>query len=140
MAFYVGSQVPAFDKGFTEVNTTVGIQPTANTQISLGHRFLNENPFFPSSSLIVVGGYYRLNDNWAIGIQEQYEEKTNILEQQRYAIYRDLTNWVASVGAVLRNNAGVKEYGFLFTFTLKAFPKFGFDLSFDPGNTGGENQ
>jgi len=138
--FFVESQVPAFDKGFTEVNTTVGVQPTANIQLSVAHRFLNENPFFPSSSLIVVGGYYRLNDNWAVGIQEQYEEKTSTLEQQRYALYRDLTNWVASIGAVVRDNAGKNEYGVLFTFTLKAFPKFGFDLSFDPGSTGAQNQ
>jgi hypothetical protein len=26
----------------------------------------------------------------------------------------------------------VKEYGVLFTFTLKALPKLGFDLNFDP--------
>jgi hypothetical protein len=37
---------------------------------------------------------------------------------------------------VIRDNAGVKEYGVLFTLTLKAFPKFGFDLNFDPGSEG----
>lgn len=135
----VNSQVPAFDQGFTEVNTNVTVQPIANLQVSIGHRYLNENPFFENSSLIVVGGYYRLDENWGIGVQEQYEADTRTLEQQRYAIYRDLTNWVASFGAVVRNNAGVKEYGVLLTFTLKAFPKFGFDLNFDPGGAG-ENQ
>ena len=57
---------------------------------------------------------------------------TGILEQQRYSIYRDLTSWVASVGAIIRDNGGVKEYGVLLTFTLKALPKFSFDLNFDP--------
>ena len=132
----INSQVPAFNKGFTEVNTSVNIQPTADLQINVGHRYLNDNPFFLNSSLIVVGGYYRLNDNWGVGVQEQYEEATGVLEQQRYAVYRDLTNWVASFGAVIRDNAGVKEYGVLFTITLKAFPKFGFDLNFDPGSSG----
>jgi hypothetical protein len=43
---------------------------------------------------------------------------------------------VASVGAVVRDNGGgVKEYGVLLTFTLKALPKFSFDLNFDPGGT-----
>jgi hypothetical protein len=37
---------------------------------------------------------------------------------------------------VIRDNAGVKEYGVVFTFTLKAFPKFGFDLNFDPAGAG----
>lgn len=140
VGFNVDSQIPAFDKGFTEVNTALAFQPTANIQINVSHRFLNENPFFDSSSLIGVSAYCRLNDNWAVGVQEQYEEKTNLLEQQRYVLYRDLTNWVASLGAVIRNNAGKKEYGVLFTFTLKAFPKFGFNLSFDPGSTGAPGQ
>jgi hypothetical protein len=135
----INSQIPAFDRGFTEVNTSVSVQPVANLQISAGHRYLHDNPFFQNSSLYVVGGYYRFDNNWGVGFQEQYEASTGILEQQRYAVYRDLTNWVASLGAVVRDNAGVKEYGVLLTFTLKAFPKFGFDLNFDPGGAG-QNQ
>jgi LPS-assembly protein len=132
----VRSQVPAFAKGFTEVNTIATVQPLANVQLNFGHRYLNDNPFFDNSSLFVVGGYYRLNDNWGIGVQEQYEAATSTLEEQHYSIYRDLTSWVASLGGVIRDNAGVKEYGVLFTVTLKAFPKFGFDLNVDPTSEG----
>ena len=133
----IDSQIPALNTGFTEVNTTIAVQPTANLQLSAGHRYLNDNPFFEHSSLFVVGGYYRLNDNWGFGFQEQYEGTVGIFQEQRYAIYRDLTNWVASFGAVVRDNTGnKKEYGILLTFTLKAFPKFGFDLNFDPGGAG----
>jgi LPS-assembly protein len=130
--FEVLSQIPVFEKGFTEVNTGVSIQPISNLQISFAHRYLNANPFFDNSSLYVFGGYYRIDDNWGIGVQQQYEGITGVLEQQRYSIYRDLTSWVASVGAIIRNNGGVNEYGFLLTFTLKALPKFSFDLNFDP--------
>jgi LPS-assembly protein len=132
----VNSQVPAFDKGFTEVNTNLIFQPVSNLEVSLGHRYLNNNPFFNNSSLYVVGGYCRLNDNWGVAVQEQYEATTHTLEQQRYSIYRDLTSWVASLGAVVRDNGGVREYGVLLTFTLKAFPKLGLDLNFDPGGAG----
>jgi hypothetical protein len=132
LSFEVLSQVPVFEKGFTEVNTSVSVQPISNLQLSFAHRYLNANPFFDNSSLYVVGGYYRINDNWGIGVQQQYEGITGVLEQQRYSIYRDLTSWVASVGAIIRDNGGVKEYGFLLTFTLKALPKFSFDLNFDP--------
>jgi len=38
--------------------------------------------------------------------------------------------------AVIRDNGGVREYGVLMTFTLKAFPKFGLDLNFDPAGAG----
>ena len=127
MSFSVNSQVPAFAKGFTEVNTIASVQPIANLQLSVGHRYLNDNPFFLDSSLFLVGGYYRINDNWGVGAQEQYEATTGLLEQQRYSIYRDLSSWVASFGGVIRDNKGVKEYGVIFTMTLKAFPKFGFD-------------
>jgi hypothetical protein len=130
--FEILSQVPVFEKGFTEVNTSVTIQPIANLQVSFAHRYLNQNPFFDNSSLYVFGGYYRINDNWGVGVSEQYEGTTGVLEQQRYSIYRDLTSWVASVGAIIRDNGGVKEYGVLLTFTLKALPKFSFDLNFDP--------
>jgi LPS-assembly protein len=132
----IDSQVPAFDKGFTEVNTSVSFQPISRLQLNFAHRYLNNNPSFVNSSLFSVGGYYRIDDNWGVAVQEQYEATTGIIEQQRYAVYRDLSSWVASVGAVIRDNAGVKEYGVLLTFTLKAFPKFGFDLNFDPGGAG----
>jgi len=132
----INSQVPAFSKGFTEVDTLASVQPLANLQLSVGHRYLNDNPFFLNSSLFLVGGYYRIDDNWGIGAQEQYEAITSTLEEQRYSIYRDLSSWVASFGGVIRDNKGVKEYGILFTVTLKAFPKFGFDLNFDPTSSG----
>jgi len=134
-SFGISSQIPVFEKGFTEVNTGVSIQPIANLQINFAHRYLNQNPFFDNSSLYVLSGYYRINDNWGIGIQEQYEGTTGVLEQQRYSVYRDLTSWVASIGAIVRDNGGVKEYGVLLTFTLKALPKLSFDLNFDPAGS-----
>ncbi|HEV2840201.1 MAG TPA: LPS assembly protein LptD, partial [Chthoniobacterales bacterium] len=63
-AFGISSQIPVFEKGFTEVNTHVSIQPIANLQVSFAHRYLNQNPFFDNSSLYVLSGYYRFNDNW----------------------------------------------------------------------------
>lgn len=138
-SFSIGSQTPLLDKGFTEVNTGINIQPIPALSVSLTHRYLNENPFFPNSSLYTFGGYYRINDNWGVGVSEQYEGATGVLEQQRYSVYRDLTSWVASFGAVIRDNGGIKEYGFLLTFTLKALPKFSFDLNVDPQGAG-ENQ
>ncbi|MEY2497898.1 MAG: LPS-assembly protein [Verrucomicrobiota bacterium] len=138
MSFAISSQLPVFEKGFTEVDTSVSVQPIANLQISFAHRYLNSNPFFDNSSLYILSGYYRFNDNWGIGVREQYEGTTGVVEEQRFSIYRDLTSWVASVGAIIRDNGGgAKEYGVLLTFTLKALPKFSFDLNFDPA---GSNQ
>ena len=132
-ALVINSQIPAFDKGFTEVNTNLNVQPLANLQVNVGHRYLADNPFFGNSSQYVVGGYYRLNDNWGAGMQQQYEATTHTLQEQRYSVYRDLSSWVGSLGAVIRDNGGVKEYGVLVTFTLKAFPKISLDFNVDPG-------
>jgi hypothetical protein len=132
----IDSQVPAFDKGFTEIDTTISFQPMANLQLNLGHRYLNNNPFFVNSSLFTFGGYYRINDNWGVAVSEQYEAQTGLLEQQRYAVYRDLSSWVASLGAVVRNNNGVNEYGVLLTFTLKAFPETRVRPQFRSGRRG----
>ena len=103
--------------------------------VTIGHRYLEGNPFFLDSSLFTLGGYYRINDNWGVSFLELYEANTNIVEQQRYSVYRDLTSWVASLGAIVQNNGGVKQYGVLLTFTLKAFPKFGLNANFDPAGT-----
>ena len=140
VAFGVGSQVPLIEEGFTEVNTGVRVQPIANLQLNFEHRFLNENPFFPNSSLYTAGVYYRINDHWAAGAWARYEASTGFVEEQRYTIYRDLTSWVASLGGVVRNNGGIKEYGVLLTFTVKALPKFNFNLNFDPGAPEGDEQ
>ena len=131
----IDSQIPLFDKGFTEVDTSVNFKPSAATTLTFSHRYLNNNPFFLNSSLFTVGGYYRINDNWGVGVLEQYEFATKILQQQRLSVYRDLSSWVASFGGIIQDNGGVKEYGVLLTFTLKAFPKFGLDLNFDPAGT-----
>jgi LPS-assembly protein len=133
----VDSQLPLLDKGFTEVNTSINFKPTASTGIGFSHRYLTGNPFFVDSSLYTVSGYYRIDDNWGVSITEQYEAETKLLEYQRYAVYRDLTSWVASLGAIIRDNNGVKEYGVLLSFTLKAFPSFGLNANFDPA---GANQ
>lgn len=136
----LNSQLPILGDGFTEINTDVRIQPISTLQLTLGHRFLNESPFFQNSSLYTASAYYRINDHWAAGAAARYEGSTGVVEEQRYIIYRDLTSWVASVGAIVRDNGGVKEYGVLLTFTLKALPKFSFDLNFDPGAPEGDNQ
>ncbi|MDQ6626802.1 MAG: hypothetical protein M3Y69_11805 [Verrucomicrobiota bacterium] len=136
----VSSQLPVFGNGYTEMNTDVHIQPISNLSFNLSHRFLSENPFFPTSSLYTGSAYWRVDDNWGLGIYERYEANTGFVEEQRLSVHRDLTSWVASVSAVIRNNGSRKDYGVLLTFTLKALPKFSFDLNFDPGGTNDPNR
>ncbi len=136
----VSTQVPLRSSGFTEINTDLRLQPVAPLSLTFSHRFLSNNPFFADSNLYYFGAYYRIDDNWGAGGYARYEANTGVLEEQRYTVYRDLQSWIASVGAVIRDNGGVREYGVLLTFTLKALPKFSFDFHYDPSAAQGEGQ
>jgi hypothetical protein len=140
----VDSQVPLFDKGFTEVNSRANFMVNDRTQIGVGHRYINDNVLFQDSSLLDFGGYFRLDDNWGFSFREYYEIKDSFLESQRYEIHRDLSSWVASLGFVSRNNRsgnkGQDDYGLVLTFTLKDLPDVKVPLSFDPSSTGGSSK
>ncbi len=136
----IDSQLPVLDDGFTVVNTSLRFMAHRDAEFRVGHRYLDNNEFFEDSSLITFGGYYRLNENWGVSFQEQYEMDDGTLEYQRYMLHRDLTSWIASIGAIVRDNGGgQEEFGFLMTFTLKDFPAINIPLNLDPDAGSGSN-
>lgn len=138
----VDSQVPLSSKGFTEINTNVDFVVSPNFRFNLGHRYIQNNPYFDDSSLITFTSYFRLNENWGLSVNEQYEMHDHVLEYQSYQIHRDLSSWTAALGFLVRDNkvngAGSIEYGVMLTFTLKDFPSINAPISFDPGSLGGK--
>ncbi len=132
----VDSQLPVFDTGFSEVNTNLTFMPSSDLTVSMGHRYLQDNPFFINSSLVTLSAYYQLDPNWAVSMNEQYELEDSVLESQRYTVYRDLTSWIASVSAVVRDNRGKEDIGFYLTFTLKDLPNLNLNFNIDPGSAG----
>ena len=128
----IDSQLPVFDKGFTEVNSSLNFMVNRNLQIDVGHRYIDGNPFFNNSSLLTFGSYFRINDNWGFSLQEQYEMRDSILEYQRYELHRHLSSWIASLGFVIGDNGATKDYGVVLTFTLKDLPQVGVPFSFVP--------
>ncbi len=133
----IDSQIPAFDDGFTEINTGINFMPGPNMKVRVGHRYLDGNPFFLNSNLVTLGAYYRLNENWGFSFSEQYEFDDSVLEEQAYTIHRDLTSWVAALSAVVRDNRGENEFGVFLTFTLKDFPRLALDFPLSAGAAGG---
>ncbi len=132
MALSCYAQFPIDRYGFTEVNSAVRFMPTSNFEFEIGQRFLNKNPYFPDSSQVTYRVYYRIGENWAIGAGGRYEFDDRTLETQSYTIYRDLTSFVGSISAIVNNNRGVKESGFLITFTLKDLPRVTQSLNNSP--------
>jgi lipopolysaccharide assembly outer membrane protein LptD (OstA) len=129
----VDSQLPVLDTGFKEVNTDLAFLANANTSFTIGHRFLNRNVLYEDSSLLTLGAYFRLGDNWAVSALGTYEFRDNIFESQTYKIHRDLTSWVASLGFTARNNGtstkAQYDYGVTLSFTLKDLPSVRLPIS-----------
>ena len=116
--------------------------PTRDWNIGVGHRYIEGNPFFANNSQLSFSTYWRMNDHWAFSLFEQYEFDSQVLQYQRYMIHRDLSSWIASIGAEVRDNqGGDREMGLLLVMTLKDAPQVTLPLAFSqatsplaPGN------
>lgn len=141
---YVDSQLPVVSEGFTEINSGFNVMPTRFLNVRLGHRYIDGNEFFADNSQVDFYAYLRINDNWGFSIYEQYEYVSNVLQYQRYMVHRDLSSWVASFGAQVRDNlGGDTDLGVLFVLTLKDAPQVTLPIQFDaatspiePGSSG----
>jgi hypothetical protein len=81
--------------------------------------------------------YARLTDNWGLAANHVFEMDDGTLEFQSYSVTRDLTSWIASIGAMMRDNRGGRsEIGVLFSLTLKDFPGLTLPLDIDPNPSG----
>jgi LPS-assembly protein len=138
LRFWADTQIPIAgdDANFTEANYGITYQPTRTFTVSLGHQLISDHPFFPDSSLVYSRVYARLNENWGMSANHVYEIDDGTLEYQSYALHRDLSSWVASLGALVRDNRGATDYGLIFSMTLKAFPQVSLPLDMDPNPTG----
>ena len=120
--------------GFTEVDTAIRFMPTRDLTLGLGNRYIEGNPYFTNDSQVNFQTYWRINDNWAVSMYEQYEFVTKVMQYQRYMVHRDLSSWVASIGADVRNNAGGDPaFGVLFVMTLKNAPQVTLPAAFGGG-------
>lgn len=137
----VDAQFPIFDQGFTAVNSKVSFMPYQDLRLSIGHRYIEGNPYFQDSNLLNFGAYWRVNDNWGVSLSESYEFQDSTLEGQRYELHRDLSSWVASLGFTVRDNGktGTDDYGVILTFTLKDLPGVRLPVSFDPDSLASGN-
>ena len=139
--FYLSadSQIPLLNKGFWEINAFGDWLVNPNIEVRIGYQYLQSNPFLQDTSEVSFYTYLRLNDNWGFSIYEDYAFKTGMLNQQTYAIHRDLSSWVAALGLNIRNNgSGKQSVAVVLSFTLKDLPRFGFPLSLNVGSALGQ--
>ena len=135
----VDSQVPLLDKGFWSIATFFDWTVNPNIEFRIGHQYLQSNPFYQDTSELSFYTYLRLNDNWGFSIYEDYQFKTGLLNQQTYALHRDLSSWVGALGLNITNNgAGKTQIAVVVTFTLKDLPRFALPIDLNIGSAIGQ--
>ncbi len=135
------AQLPITDDGFTDVNTSLLFMPWRDLLLQFSDRYLDNNPFFEDSNQLSGYAYYQVTPHWGVSAQATYEAVEDVLLLQRYMVHRDLSSWIVSFGAEVRENTGgggrnrtsdsATEYGVLFSMTLKDAPQVTLPLAFD---------
>jgi len=145
------SQIPLVSTGFTQVNTALHFLASEDLSFTIGHLYLDNNPFFLNSNNVRFGAYYRINDNWACSFTDQYEFSNSSMQLQDYQIHRDLSSWVASFGFSMKQSRNsstgqtVSNVGIALTFTLKDLPSLHLPFAVHPsagafGGSGGTSK
>jgi LPS-assembly protein len=111
---------------------TLTFQPNDVWSWSIGNFYLRDDTS-PSPTALGIGNnlftssmFYRLDENWGLRATHRFDARDGRLQEQDYTVYRDLRSWtVALTFRALQNTTGPTDYTVAFTFSLKAFPKFG---------------
>lgn len=115
--------------GLKEANHLVHFDPSTRWSLTLGHRYFREDPLLGANSghnLIEARVYFRPNENWGLRSLTRYEMRNGQLEEQSLTFYRDLRSWTGALTLRTRQGEGQPaDYAFAFTFSLKAFPRYG---------------
>ena len=112
---------------FNLAQHSLTLQPDSTWSWTVGHLFLREGTL-PGigDNLLSSVFFYRLNENWGTRMAHYFDARAGNLQEQDYSIYRDLRSWTVALTFRVRDNpTGPQDYTVAFTFSLKAFPRFG---------------
>jgi LPS-assembly protein len=108
------------------------IQPNDRWSWGIGHFYLRDDNLEPPTGLgagnnsLTSTMFYRISHNWGLRAAHQFDIRESRMQAQSYSIYRDLRIWtVALTFRLIDNLQGPEDFSFAFTFSLKAFPRFG---------------
>lgn len=146
MSINLNTQTPVLDEGFSEVNLDSTFQPSRDFTFSVGNRHISgvsvsglptsatsvSNLQFQDSDLLYGSARLRINDDWAISAQENFEMRTKQPLYQRYSIDRSLRSWIASLSLLIFERNSQSDISVLFTLSLKDLPKVRLPMIFDP--------
>jgi lipopolysaccharide assembly outer membrane protein LptD (OstA) len=112
---------------------TMTISPNEIWSWRIGHYYLRDDlsglptALGPGEDVVSSTIMYRLNENWGLRASHYFDIKIGKLQEQSYTVYRDLRSWTAALSFLVREgtNGGAQDYTVAFTFSLKAYPRFG---------------
>jgi hypothetical protein len=122
------------DHRWRDAINSLRITPNTTWSLALSYRYLmNNDPEFltapgqtlPGHNLVAISARYRLNENWGVHIAESYEAQNGTLQEQDYTLYRDMRSWTGGLNFRVTHGVGQPaDFTVLFTFSLKAFPRY----------------
>jgi LPS-assembly protein len=111
---------------------SVTFTPNDRWSWTVAHFYLRDDTLPPLTGLgegnnfLTSTMFYRVNENWGLRALHRFDVRNGQMQEQGYSIYRDLRNWTAALTfRVLDNVAGHEDFSVAFTFSLKAYPRFG---------------
>jgi lipopolysaccharide assembly outer membrane protein LptD (OstA) len=144
LTFNSSTRYDLADTRWREAIERIVAKPTTALSLMASYYYLmNNDPEFqtapgqslPGHNLISFDLYYRINENWAVRISEQFEAQSGTMQQQLYSIYRDLRSWTSALTFRMTQGAGQPtDLSVVVTFSLKAFPRYSLNRDNDrPG-------
>jgi LPS-assembly protein len=111
---------------------TLTLKPNDAFAWTIGHFYLRDD-LSGSPTALGIGNnlftsalVYRLSENWGLRASHSFEARTGEMQEQAYSLYRDLRSWTAALTFRVReNHTGPQDFTVAFTFSLKAFPRYG---------------
>ncbi|HWX21160.1 MAG TPA: hypothetical protein VN578_14770 [Candidatus Binatia bacterium] len=111
---------------------TLTLIPNQVWSWSIGHYYLRDDlsssptALGPGNNVLTSTLTYRLNENWGWQMSHYFNAGIGRLQEQAYTIFRDLRSWTVALSFITRDNPlGPEDYTVAFTFSLKAYPRYG---------------
>ena len=105
----------------------VTFTPNERWSWGLGHWYLRSDFLGNGASgdnFITSTFFFRLNDNWGLRLEHDFDAADGRLQQQFYSLYRDFRSWTGALTfRVVDNGTGPEDFTIAFSFSLKAKPK-----------------